>query len=76
MISWPTDIISDMARRRAVIFLGSGISKHSANAEGNNPKSWEEMLYSALGQLSCSTKIVKKLIKRCDYLTACEIIKK
>lgn len=75
MIKWPTDLISDMARRRAVVFLGSGISMHSANAAGQRPKSWEEFLTNAQGQLTGSKNIVKKIIKRFDYLTACEIIK-
>lgn len=75
MITWPKDIVSDIARRRTVIFLGSGISKHSANAQGVSPKSWEEFLTSTLPQLNSAGSLVKKLIKRFDYLTACEIIK-
>ena len=41
-ISWPNSLINDIARRRCVIFLGSGISRNSVNATGLHPKTWVE----------------------------------
>ncbi len=74
MISWHKDIIEDIARRRSVIFIGSGVSKNSTNAAGMRPKDWKEFLTYASSRTS-KKKLVDNLIKNADYLTACEIIR-
>lgn len=75
MISWPPDLVSDIARRRTVIFLGSGISRNSSTAAGQKPKTWEDFLRSAAADINPKRHIMK-LIRDKDYLTACEIIKR
>ncbi len=74
MIDWPKEIINDIARRKSVLFLGSGISMNSKNAAGTRPKTWASFLESLLPQIT-PRKHIKTLIKENDYLTACEIIK-
>src|SRR4030066_1781597 len=75
MIAWPREIISDLARRRTVLFLGSGISRNSSNNAGKKPKSWLAFL-NAMVRTMNSRKHIKELLKERDYLTACEVIKK
>lgn len=75
MINWHKDIIEDIARRKAVIFIGAGVSKNSANATGLRPKDWQEFLIYASAQTS-KKSLVDRLIRNADYLTACELIRK
>lgn len=75
MIRWPKDVVSDISRRRCVIFLGSGISMNSVSADGRRPKTWLKFLESALENIQPKAHI-KKLLKESDYLTACEVIKR
>lgn len=75
MINWPPEVIKDIARRRSVIFLGSGISRNSQNDQGERPKTWEEFLKGAASYLTPNQHI-KCLINKEDYLTSCEILKK
>ena len=76
MITWPDDLVLDLARRRTVIVLGAGISMNSINAGGIRPKSWLQLLEEGTTKLTAkSLKLAKRLIKERDYLAACEIIK-
>lgn len=78
MICWPKSLISDLARRRSVLFLGSGISKNAKNAAGLHPKDWGEFLQEGASKVSSSGKkaLIIKCIKNGDYLLACELLKK
>jgi|10_taG_2_1085330.scaffolds.fasta_scaffold00002_169 hypothetical protein len=75
MVKWPKEVVSDIARRRCVVFLGSGISLNSVNATGRRPKTWFSFLESTLEDINPKAHI-KKLLKYSDYLTACEVIKR
>lgn len=74
MIDWPQEVISDLARRRSVVFIGAGISRHSKNPHGRRPKTWTELLHSIAQGINPNRHIVS-LIRERDYLTACEVIK-
>ena len=77
MISWDQKIVNDIALRRSVIVLGSGISANSINAAGQRPKTWKAFLEQGCNQVA-DVRIqreVKKLISQNDLLTACEVIK-
>lgn len=77
MINWPSQLISDIARRRVVIFIGSGVSRNSEGQNGKRPPLWIDFL--ELGLARCGDakirKEIKALIKKSDLLTACELIK-
>lgn len=77
MITWPETLIEDIARRRCVLFLGSGVSKNSVNDHGRRPCNWLEFLEKASNQIieNSDKKLFKKLISERDFLTACEVIK-
>lgn len=76
MITWPSTLVDELARRRAIIFLGSGVSKNSAGINGKRPPLWKEFL--EIGLTKCSDKKrhaeISKLIKSSDLLTACELL--
>lgn len=75
-ISWPNSLINDIARRRCVIFLGSGISRNSVNAAGLHPKTWVEALESGMQQLDKSIqRNIKRHILSKNFLMACELIR-
>lgn len=76
MIAWPAPLIDELARRRAIIFLGSGVSKNSSGIAGKRPPLWKEFLET--GVKRCQDKKrsreISKLIKESDLLTACELL--
>jgi hypothetical protein len=74
MINWHHDIVSDIARRKSVLFIGSGVSKNSTNQLGLRPKDWKEFLTYASAQTN-KRRLIDSLIRNGDFLTACEVIK-
>lgn len=74
MISWSEEIVDAIARRRCVIFIGSGVSKNSSNAAGKQPATWEEFLRSAARSIGGPGNVLA-LIDKKDFLTACDVIK-
>jgi SIR2-like domain len=76
MITWPDEVVTDIARRKAVLVLGAGISMNAKTAEGMRPKSWVQLLQDGAKKIgSKPRKIVRRLLKERDFLTACEILK-
>ncbi|WP_417820975.1 SIR2 family NAD-dependent protein deacylase [Terasakiella sp.] len=75
MINWPSEVVSDISRRRCVVVLGSGISMNSVNIDGKRPKTWLSFLKSTLVNIQ-PKRHIEKLLKEGDYLTACEVIKR
>lgn len=76
-ISWPNNLVNDIARRRCVLFLGSGISRNSTNYENKHPKTWKELLLAGVAEIpKQSQSCVKKHIAANNYLMACELLKK
>jgi hypothetical protein len=73
-MDWPSDLVSDIARRRCVLFIGAGISRNSENSSGRRPKTWGAFLRDAAGALTSNAPILD-LIARDDFLTACEVIR-
>lgn len=78
MINWPENLIDAVARRRCVLFLGSGISANSCNEGGKRPATWETFLKDILTKrerkLDIHKVVIERLLGEKDYLTACEII--
>jgi hypothetical protein len=76
MINWDKNLVSDLARRKCILFLGAGVSMNSTGNNGVTPPSWKGFLESCLPELTKgSSAQIKKLINNEDYLTACELIK-
>ena len=75
MIEWPEQVVKDIARRRAIIMLGSGISKNSVGHDGAKPPTWREFLNEALDQVPPRSRHIVGALNSGDYLSACEWIK-
>ncbi len=76
MITWLEDIIDDIAKRRCVLYLGSGVSANSVNSSGKHPATWEAFLRNIINKAEYTEikDIVDSLLEKEDYLSACEII--
>jgi len=64
MIHWPNNLIKDIAKQRAVIFLGSGVSRNSKSASGLYPPTWEEFLKVAMDKVKGDKSGIESLFKR------------
>ncbi len=76
MIEWPQQLIKDIARRRAIVMLGSGISKNSVGNGGVTPPTWREFLDEAFAQVPPRSRHIVSALNGGDYLSACEWIKR
>jgi hypothetical protein len=74
VIEWPEQLVKDIARRRAIIMLGSGVSKNSIG-KGGVPPPWREFLDEALDEAPPRSRHIAHALKNGDYLSACEWIK-
>lgn len=76
-IDW-SEVVPDLARRRAVIVIGSGISRHSKNGADLKPPLWKEFLGNALRDCPDRNNIefIQNAIDEGDFLHACEWLKK
>jgi hypothetical protein len=77
MIKWEEYLLKELALRRCIVIIGSGISKNSSSAKGVRPKTWQEFLIEATKKVKGTAvkSDIKELIQKGDYLTACEVIK-
>lgn len=75
---WPAPLVRDIARRRTVIVIGSGVSRHALGADGKTrPPMWKEFLEAAAEKIGAGddTKHIFEAIKGGDLLHACEWLK-
>jgi SIR2-like domain len=75
MIDWPQALIDDLARRRAVIFIGAGVSSASRGVGGVQPPLWREFLDRALERCDGQKQHIKRALKENDLLTVCELVR-
>lgn len=59
MITWPKSLVTEIARRRCILFLGAGVAASATNPDGKRPKEWKEFLKEAV-------ELVNDLGKRSD----------
>lgn len=76
MIVWPDEVVEAVARRRAILFLGSGVSRNSQSATGARPPLWEGFLKGLLPKIGGKVKEIQSFMRANDYLTACDLIKR
>lgn len=78
MINWPKELVDSIARRRSVLYLGSGISANSKNEDGKRPATWGAFLRQIVENQSCefgnNDSEINDLIDKESYLIACELI--
>lgn len=76
-MDWPEDLILELARKRCVIFLGSGISANATDDAGNHPPTWSRFL--VVGNRNVPNPehtIIERCINNYEYLMACELLRK
>jgi hypothetical protein len=78
MINWPQNLIDDIANQKSVLYLGSGVSANSKNEFGKRPATWKifltDILEKKTEELAESKDVIISLLKKEDYLMACEVI--
>lgn len=78
--NWPENLIEELAYRRTVIFLGSGISATAKNEEGKSPYTWGEFLEMSKALLNnpaeSDMQFINDRIEKEDYLLALQAIYK
>lgn len=76
--AWPDPLVRDIARRRAVFVIGSGVSRHALGADGvTRPPVWKGFLSDAAQRFprAPDTEHIYKAIEDGDLLHACEWLK-
>jgi SIR2-like domain len=78
MISWPEDLVKDIAARRSVLFLGAGVSKNACNDKGEHPMDWNEFLRDLASRVPDPEQRDEILlcVDDGDLLTACELARR
>ncbi|MGV0696059.1 SIR2 family protein [Mycobacterium intracellulare] len=79
MLLWPRSLVQDIARRRAVVFLGAGVSMNSESSKvaGVYPPNWKAFLIYCLEQIQPADRPhIEAMIAGGDLLTACELLKR
>lgn len=70
------DLIDDLARGRAIIFIGAGASMWAKPLDGTKFKNWKEFLIETTKKVEPKArKQIKAAIANNDLLIACELIK-
>jgi hypothetical protein len=76
---WPKALITELASRRCIVFLGAGASAGSISTDGvTNPPDWSTLLAKLIGLMNNSDDkdIIEDYISKEKYLDAAEIIVK
>lgn len=73
--NWPEPLVHAIARRRAVILIGSGVSANSVSATGARPPTWGAFLKLAYTGLNRTIPHISNSLKRFNYLEACDYLK-
>jgi SIR2-like domain len=71
-MNWPATLIRDIARRRCVFVLGSGVSAQAVGENDKRPPTWEAFLREAAKRCGVNAKKIHAEIKKGNYLLACE----
>lgn len=76
MINWPRTLVTEVARRRCVLFLGAGVAASAKNTLGVSPMGWKDLLLSATDLVpDALAKIeIKSLIDQNKLLLALQAI--
>jgi hypothetical protein len=56
MIAWPKSLVTEVARRRCILFLGAGVAASASNAAGKRPKEWKAFLLAAVALVHDAAK--------------------
>jgi hypothetical protein len=74
-IAWPPPVVQAIARRRAVLLIGSGISANAKTDAGDHPPTWGQFLVNSYESLNRRLPYIKRAIDHYNYLEACDYLK-
>lgn len=77
-MNWPRALITELASRRCIVFLGSGASASCLSQNGaKRPPTWSAFLESLISMMNSDVdlSIIRSYIEKEKYLDAAEIIK-
>jgi hypothetical protein len=73
MTIWPDILVREIARRRCVIVVGSGVSAQAKGADGISPPTWKDFLKNCNNKLHDGPRgNITSAIDQGDLLHACE----
>lgn len=76
MVSWPDELVRDIARRRCVIVVGAGVSAQAIGTNGAKPPTWKQFLVDCNSNApDGDMQHVTEAIEQGDLLHACEWLK-
>lgn len=78
-IVWPENLIEEIAYRRAILFLGSGVSATAVNEEGKSPETWGDFLKNIKKLIINNARpedldFINRMIDQENYLLALQAI--
>ena len=77
MVDWPDQLVRDIARRRCVIVVGAGVSRHARGRAGEIPPTWYEFLEECNNTAKGGPHgHIAEAIEQGDLLHACEWLQK
>jgi NAD-dependent SIR2 family protein deacetylase len=75
---WPDNLVEELAYRRCLIFLGSGISATAKNDKGESPDTWGKFLNNIKTKMKNptveDTEFVEDMLQKQNYLLALQAI--
>ena len=74
MIAWDDVAVDSIARRRAVLVVGSGVSRNSVNDNGERPASWDDFLRQCAAEHGNPPHLID-VIDRSNYPLGCQLLK-
>jgi len=74
---WPPKLVDDIARRRAAVVVGAGVSRQATDAQGHRPPLWKGFLTKQAETLPDGDvkEHIKLAISQGELLYACEWLK-
>lgn len=77
-MDWPSNIVEELAYRRCILFLGSGISATSKNDAGESPEVWSEFLNNVKNKVKNPSnedkQFIEDMLSQKNYLLALQAI--
>lgn len=75
---WPDNLVEELAYRRCIIFIGSGVSATAKNDKGESPEVWSTFLENIKDLMKNPSnddkRFVKKMLEEKNYLLALQAI--
>lgn len=76
-MDWPEDLVLELARKKCVLFLGSGISANAVDADGHHSPTWRQFLEEGKNKVKNPDKdTIERCIGNYEYLMACELLRR